>query len=305
MNAKVKMMLQNPGLVFLSLGHRGMLNWIPDKKYLEIAYKIRLGEKPDLDHPQTFSEKIQWLKLNDRNPLYTKLVDKYEVRAYVAQKLGEEYLVPLLGGPWDSFDEIDFNALPDRFVLKCTHDSGGSVICRDKSTLDIAAAGKKINGCLKRNYFWGQREWPYKGVKPRIIAEEYMVDESGYELKDYKIHCFSGEPKLIQVDYGRFIRHERNIYTPDWTYIPMSIKYPTNKEHDIAKPERLEKMLEIARLLSQDIQYVRVDLYYLFGQVLFGEMTLHHGSGMELFDPPEWDLKLGQWLALPVDHANT
>ena len=182
----IKYFLANPGGMIAALGSKGYLNWMPDKSYLSLVFRLSLGYWPDFENPKTFNEKLNWLKLYDRKPLYTQLVDKYAVREYIAEKIGEQYLIPLVGGPWNSVDEIDFDALPEQFVLKTTHDSGGVVICRDKSSFDVEAAKARLAGHLKREYFWGKREWPYKNVKPRIIAEKYMVDSEDAELRDYK-----------------------------------------------------------------------------------------------------------------------
>ena len=220
---------------------------IPDSVYLKYMYRRIMGKKLDLKNPKTFNEKLQWLKLYDRKPEYTKMVDKYEVRKYIKEKIGEEYLIPLAGGPWDQFDDIDFSKLPDQFVLKCTHDSGSVVICRDKNDFDIGAIRKKFNRALKGNFFYGGREWPYKNVKPRIIAEQYMADESGVELKDYKIFNFNGVPRIIQVDYDRFVRHKRNLYNTDWQYMDFAIKYETDSNITINKPANLEEMLRMAQ----------------------------------------------------------
>ena len=186
-----------------------------DARYLKMLYKVKTGDSLHLDNPQSLNEKLQWLKIHDRKPTYQTMVDKYEVRKIIAEKVGNEYLIPLLG-VWNSFDEIDFEKLPDQFVLKCTHDSGGLAICKDKSRFDIAAARKKINHCMRRNYYLNTREWPYKYVKPRIIAEQYMVDESGWDLKDYKVFCFNGKPDYIEVDFNRSIKHKLNPYDFDW-----------------------------------------------------------------------------------------
>lgn len=176
--AGLKYYLSSRANMFDFFASRNMLNWMSDEAFLKRKFKLRMGYELDLDNPKTFNEKLQWLKLYDRNPLYTKLVDKYEVRKYIAEKIGEEYLIPLVGGPWNSPNEIDFDALPEQFVLKCTHDSGGVIICKDKSALDIPAAKAKLAKHLKRNYYWTNREWPYKDVPPRIIAEKYMEDET-------------------------------------------------------------------------------------------------------------------------------
>src|SRR5699024_8410056 len=199
---KFKIIFRNPLMLIPSLGKRGLLNWLPDKIYLKICFRAKMRRKIDFSNVRTYNEKLQWLKINDRNPIYTKMVDKYEVREYIANHIGEEYLIPLIG-VYDSFEEINFNELPNQFVLKCTHDSGGLVICKDKSKLDIEAARKKINDSLKRNYYYLFREWPYKNVKPRVICEKYMVDEFEKELKDYKFFCFNGKPKALFVASDR------------------------------------------------------------------------------------------------------
>lgn len=244
-----------------------------------------MGEKLDLKNPRTFNEKLQWLKLHDRKPEYTKMVDKYEVRKYIKKKIGEQYLIPLVGGPWDTFDDIDFSKLPDQFVLKCTHDSGSVAICKDKKAFDIEVVRKKFNRALKGNFFYGGREWPYKNVKPRIIAEKYMADESGTELKDYKIFNFNGIPKIIQVDYNRFVRHKRNLYSTDWKYMDVAIKYETDPNIEICKPAKLDEMLGMAQSLSQNIPHIRTDFYSIGDKIYFGELTFYHESGFGKFMP--------------------
>jgi hypothetical protein len=275
-----------------------VLDNIPDSIYLRMLYKRRLGTKLNLKNPQTFNEKLQWLKLYDRKPEYTTMVDKYAVKKYVADKIGEQYIIPTLG-VWDKFEDIDFDKLPNQFVLKCTHDSGGLAICKDKSEFDIKAARKKINKSLKRNYYYSGREWPYKNVPRRIIAEKYMTDESGVELKDYKVFNFDGEPKFIQVDYDRFVEHKRNLYSTDWKYIDAAIQYPTNKKNQINKPECLNEMLDLARKLSVGIPHVRTDFYIVNSKIYFGELTFYHGSGVEKFTPEEFGIEVGSWLKLP------
>lgn len=183
---KVEELMHNKAGTVTALGKRGVFNWLSDENYVRLLYRAGIGKKLNLENPKTFNEKVQWLKLHDRRPIYTQLVDKYEVRQHVAEKIGEQYLIPLLGGPWNSFDEIDFDVLPDQFVLKCTHDSGGVVICREKENFDKESARRKIEKHLKRNFFWAGREWPYKSVKPRIIAEKYMEDTTTSEIRDYK-----------------------------------------------------------------------------------------------------------------------
>lgn len=276
-----------------------LYKWIPTKLFIKLQYRHVVKKKLNLRNPQTFNEKLQWLKLYDRNPLYTTLVDKYAVREYIKEKIGEEYLIPLIGGPWKSVNEIPFDTLPNQFVLKTTHDSGGIVICKDKAVFDIDAAKCKLKWSLQRKYFYSSREWPYKNVQPQIIAEKYMVDESGTELKDYKIFNFQGKAKLIQVDYNRFVDHKRNLYTPEWEYLDVMLQYPNDSQHKIEKPKSLGKMLELAELLSEGIPHVRTDFYSIGEKIYFGELTFYHGSGFEKFDPPEWDRILGDWLVLP------
>ena len=285
-------------LLMYSMTNFKVFRILPDRLFLKIEFKLRTGSKLNIDNPKSFNEKLQWLKLYDRRPEYTMMVDKYEVRKYVAEKIGEEYLIPLLG-VYDSFDEIDFSKLPDRFVLKCTHDSGSNVICRDKSKLDIGTTRAKLNKHLSRNYFWQGREWPYKNVKPRIVCEKYMVDESGIELKDYKIFCFDGEPKLIQVDFDRFRDHKRNIYDLDWNLVDLTIKYPRDPNKTIARPDKLDEMLDVARKLSAGIPHVRVDLYSIGDKIYFGELTFTHGAGYEPFYPESYNELFGSWLKLP------
>ena len=272
--------------------------FIPDKLWLQIKYVCRMGKYPDLNNPKTFNEKIQWLKLHNRKPEFSAMVDKYEVKKLIAERMGEEYLIPTLG-VWERFEEIDFDALPEQFVLKCTHDSGGLVICKDKSKLDLEQAKRKITNSLHTNYYWHGREWPYKNVKPRIIAEKYMVDESGVELKDYKIFNFGGQPKLIQVDFNRFVKHTKNIYDTEWNYLNVAINYPTDPTVAIKKPECLNKMLEMAKELSADIPFLRTDFYVVNEKIYFGELTFSPGSGFMRITPESFDLEMGSWIPLP------
>ena len=283
---------------FIVNNDHGFYKYMADEEVLKRLFKAQLGVDLSLEHPCNFNEKLQWLKLHDRNPEYTIMVDKYAAKKWVAERIGKEHIIPTLG-VWEHFDDIDFDALPDQFVLKCTHDSGGLVIVKDKGKLDKTSAKHKIEKCLKRNYYWLGREWPYKSVPPRIIAEKYMIDESGVDLKDYKIFNFSGEPKLIQVDYDRFVEHKRNLYTTDWQYIEATIKYPTNPNHQIDRPKQLEKMLELARVLSTGVPHVRTDFYCIDNQVYFGEMTFYHGSGFEKFSPEILGEEMGKWIKLP------
>ena len=299
MSQSIKKFLTNPGLLFLALGHRGMFNWIPDDIYLRFAYRIRMGKKLNLDNPQTFNEKLQWLKLYDRKPEYTTMVDKYEAKQWVASRIGEEYIIPTLG-IWDHFGEIDFEALPNQFVLKCTHDSGGLIICRNKATLDKVKAKKKLDQCLRNNYFWGMREWPYKNVKPRIIAEQYMEDSVTKDLRDYKIFTFDGVAKalFIATDRGAEGETKFDFFDADFKHLPFTNGHP-NADIQPKKPETFEKMIELAAKLSKGIPEVRMDFYEVDGRTYFGEMTFSHWSGMVPFDPEKWDNIFGNWIKLP------
>ena len=298
MMKKINKGIRNPKKILLYLLERRISRLIWDSLYLKIKYKLVTGKKLNLKNPKSFNEKIQWLKLHDRKTEYTQLVDKYEVRQYIARTIGEDYLIPLLG-VFENFEEIDFNALPDQFVLKPNHTSGNVYICEDKSKLDYAELKEKMTMWLKRRYYWSHREWPYKNIKPRIICEKYMADESGIELKDYKIFCFNGEPKLIQVDFDRHKNHKRNLYTLDWQYLNARIKCPNDPSVIIPKPERLSDMLCLAIKLSKNIPHVRVDLYSVLTKIYFGELTFYHGSGYEKFDPDSLEMKMGNWISHP------
>lgn len=270
-----------------------------DETYLRRLFRWKMGRRLNLENPQTFNEKLQWLKLNDHNPEYTKMVDKYEAKKYVAGIIGEEYIVPTLG-IWEHFEEIDFEGLPDRFVLKCTHDSGGVVICNDKKEFDIEKAKEKLNRSLNRSYYLSSREWPYKNVKPRIIAEKYIENDSGMELVDYKLMCFNGKVKCSFICSRRYSKEGLKVtfYDREWKLMPFERHYQREKK-PAKKPENYEKMLELAERLSYGIPFVRVDFYNVDGRVLFGEMTFYPGSGIEEFSPEEWDYELGSWIQLP------
>lgn len=271
-----------------------------DAKFLKMKWKLYMDYPLDLDNPQTFNEKLQWQKLHDRKPEYIKMVDKYEAKYYVASIIGEEHIIPTLG-VYDKVEDIDFDALPNQFVLKCTHDSGGIVICNDKSKLNRETACDKLRKGLKANFYYQNREWPYKGVKPRIIAEKYMVDESGYELKDYKWFCFNGEPKALFIASDRGNPSEEtkfDFFDMDFNHLPFTNGHP-NANRKINKPVGFEKMKELAAKLSKDLMQARIDFYDINGKIYFGEITFFHWSGMKPFVPREWDYKLGSYLTLP------
>ena len=279
------------------VNHR-LLNWMPDKPYLQIFYYAEFGKFIDFKNPKTFNEKLNWLKLYYRRPDFITLVDKYEVKKYIADKIGEQHVIPTLG-VWDKFEDINFNELPKQFVLKCTHDSGGLVVCKDKSKLNLKEVKAKIEKSLTNNYYLWTREWPYKGVKPRIIAEKYMEDQETGELRDYKFFCFNGEPKLMFVASERGLKNTKfDFYDMQFHHMNIVQHYP-NSEYSIEKPEHFEKMVMLAEKLSAGFPHVRVDFYEANGQVYFGEMTFYHFGAIVPFETEEWDKKIGDWLVLP------
>lgn len=270
--------------------------WVPDKKMIKVQYKIKTGKKLDLNNPKSFNEKLQWLKLYDRKDIYTTMVDKYEAKKYVANIIGEEHIIPTLG-IYDRFDDIDFESLPNQFVIKCTHDSGGLVICKDKKTLDIAEAKKKIENRLKKNPFYYCREWPYKNVKPRIIIEKYMSDESGDDLKDYKFFCFNGDPKILLVCSNRSKDLKETWFDKDFNKLKI-VEGGHKNDNSLEKPKKLKEMLKLSEILSKNIRFVRTDFYEINGKVYFGEITFFPASGFERFEPEEWNDKMGSWISL-------
>ena len=272
--------------------------YLSDRLYLKLLFRHRVGYNLNLDNPQSYNEKLQWLKLNDIHSEYTQMVDKVEAKKYVASIIGEKYIIPTIS-VYNNVDEIDFNALPTQFVLKCTHDSGGIVVCKDKALLDVEKAKRKLKKGWGKNYYKYNREYPYRDVKPRIIAEQYMEDESGYELKDYKFFCFGGEPQLLFVATDRPLDTKFDFFDMDWKHLPFTNGHPNNP-NQIAKPKNFEEMKDVVRKLSKGFPHVRVDLYNVDGNIYFGELTFFHWSGMTPFVPLEWDYKLGELLKLPL-----
>lgn len=278
---------------------RYSLRFLPDKMYIKLYYFAKFKHFCNLKNPQTFNEKIQWLKLNDRKPIYSKLVDKYEVRKYIEKKIGKEYLVPLYG-IWEKFDDIDFDKLPQKFVLKCTHDSGGVVICKNKKNFDKKLAKETIEKCLNHNFYYIAREWPYKNVKPRIIAEKYLENKGTTEdLKDYKFMCFNGKMKCCFVCFERDENNDPliNIYDSEWNKMPFQRKNE-GSNRILEKPNKYEKMIELAEILSKEMPFARIDFYDVDDKIYFGEITLYPAGGFKRFDPDEYDKILGDWLEL-------
>lgn len=288
-------LLKEPNKSIKILGDKKFFNWLPDKPYLKLLFRAEMGQKLNLDNPQTFNEKLQWIKLYDRKPEYTQWVDKYEVRKYIAETIGEEYLIPLIG-VYETVDEIPWGELPNKFVLKCTHGSGSNIVCRNKDKLDIAESKKKLNKWMKKNWYWFGREWVYKNIEPRIICEKYISEGNGIP-DDYKVMCFNGIPKIIQVHKDRFTNQVQDFYTTDWERMKFS-QGTSNINIVQKKPKKLEEMLELSKVLSKGINHIRVDFYYVNGKLYFGELTFFDGSGFWAFEPESYDYLLGSWIDL-------
>lgn len=276
----------------------------PDKLYLTLLYRLKMGYWIDWKNPKTFNEKLNWLKLYDRKPLYTKIVDKYLVKDYVKDIIGEEYIIPTLG-VWDAPMDIDWASLPQKFVLKTTHGGGnaGVIICKDKSTIDIKTIKKQLSRAMKQNLYMESREWPYKNVDKKIIAESYLKDSVTNELRDYKFFCFNGEVKCLFVATGRQTNKEPyfNFFDVDYNALDFQQGHPKS-EYVPSKPLCFDEMKMLASKLSAGFPEVRVDLYEVNGKVYFGEMTLFHFGGVVPFNPNEWDYKLGKMIKLPFEN---
>ena len=277
------------------------LRFLPDMAYIKLYYRLRVGRKLNIKNPTTLNEKLQWMKFNYRFPLQSIVSDKLLVRDYVADKIGEEYLIQLIG-TWEKYDDIDFDKLPNKFVLKCNHDSGGLVVCTDKNNLNYKKSRKKIEKSLNSNFFYSGREYQYKNIKPMIICEQFISD-CGNVPMDYKIYCFNGKPDVILVCKDRFSKHSHRasylFFDQNWRFLPLNKGDDQIEEVDIPKPKNLDKMIEIARKLSEDFLFARIDLYNIDGRIYFGEITLSPNSG---FDPDikyETDLMFGEKLAIP------
>lgn len=272
----------------------------PAELYLKCYYYLHLHEWPNLKHPQNFTEKLNWLKLHDRRPLYTKLADKCEVKKYVSEKIGSDKIIPLLG-VWDHFDEIDFDQLPDQFVLKCTHDSGGFWICKDRSNFNQEEARQFFNKELHKNYYWNKREWVYKDIKPRIIAEPYIDSLGKPESFEYKLTCMNGVCKVFTICTGiahsDFELRTNDHYDRDFNHLPWYAYYKNSKK-PVQIPPQAKEIIEYAEKLSEGIPQVRVDFYVINDKVYFGEMTFYTWAGIIEFTPPEWNDIMGSWLDL-------
>lgn len=303
MNGKVNLILQPSRLLAAFMAR--YCTWLPDDVFLRCRYRLLMHKKLHLDKPKTFTEKIQWLKLHDRKPVYTKMADKYEVKDYVAQCIGGQYVIPTLG-VWDKFDDIDFSQLPDRFVLKSTNGGGGTgvVICKDKGKLDKKAAKRQLTKSMNVSADIRQGEWVYKGIKPRIIAEKFIAPVKNIapaDLPDYKFFCFNGEPQYCQVIRDRSSKETIDFYNMDWEHQEFVGLNPnvSNGTEPVERPRNFDGLKDICRKLAKDIPFVRVDLYVVDDEAYFGELTFYPNSGFGIFTPKEWNDKLGKLLTLP------
>lgn len=300
MNKLIRRIFNPYRYILFILNRTGLTNFIPDKLFVKLLYRRFFNKKLNLKNPKSYNEKLNWLKLYDRKPEYNSLVDKYEVKKYVADIIGDEYIIPTYG-VWGKFDEIDFNILPDQFVLKCTHDSGSVIICRDKSNFDFIAAKKKLSMALKKNSYLSGREWVYKDVKPRIIAEKYMDNKISRSIDDYKFFCFDGEPKCLFIGTDRHLGDEHvkfDFYDSEFNHLEI-IQLHEQSGKKIPKPLSFDKMLRLSRVLSAGIPHVRVDFYEINNKPYFGEFTFYHHGGTIPFKTEKWDDIIGSWIKLP------
>ena len=297
-------LFHNPRHILYALLHR--MPWlIPnDERYLSSLYRLNFGVKPNLEHPTKFSEKIQWLKLHDHNSLYTTLVDKYKVKEFVSERLGSKYVIPVIAA-WDSPLDINWDALPEQFVLKTNHDGGGHgiVICKDKSKLSIDKALDELNHSFYRSSYMVGREWPYKNVSKKIFAEQFVTDSNG-ELRDYKFFCFNGKVRCFKIDYNRQVYHQANYYDPQCNLqMYGETVYPFNPDADIHIPENINEMITLAEKLADGFPFVRIDFYNVDGRIYFGEFTFYPAGGMSHWDGEvDVDALWGSWLTLPQKH---
>ena len=292
---KVKKLLADPTVIPLIFIPKHLLS---DRNFIRYKYLRRNGLKLNLNKPVSFNDKLHWLNLYYRIDENRSLVDKYQVRKFIAQTIGEEYLIPIYGA-WEKFDDIPFKDLPNEFVLKCNHDSGSTTICKDKKSFDFEKARIFFNKRMEKDFYTNKREYYYKGIKPLIMAQKLIIDESGLYLKDYKIFCFNGVPKIVEVDLDLRNVHKRSFFTTQWEFMPVKNEKPNASLELMPKPENLETMLNLARQLSASKCFVRTDFFSAYGKIYFGELTFLHCAGYSLFDPPEWNTILGEWLTLP------
>lgn len=301
-----KWILSNPAFCFPLVASYKLI-WIilakllSDEQYIKLRFRYVFHKPCNLNNPLTFNEKLNWMKLYERDPKYTLMANKYLVKDYVRRIIGDVYVVPNYGC-WKSFKEIEFDSLPNQFVLKATHDSSGATICKDKFTFDKRTAKSKFDKCLKRNYFYLAREWVYKDVEPMIIADMLLDDNTGSELTDYKFWCFNGEPKVMYItNKGEHIYE--NFYDMNYNVLDIDHGFP-RRLPEYQKPKEFELMKELAAKLSAGISFVRIDFFDVNGKVYFGEYTFYDWGGFGKFKDDNWDIKLGSWIKLPVKKMN-
>lgn len=286
--------------IFRRIARTRLLHWMPDDQYLKLAYFFSMGEKLDLTNPKTFNEKLQWLKINDRKPIYTTMADKYRAKAFVDKTIGEGYTVPVYA-TWNSADDIEISALPDQFVLKTNHDNASVFICTDKSKFDLEKVKRSLAKSLKNNFYYQYREWPYKGIKPLIFAEKYL--NMGEALIDYKVMCFMGEPQYIQLNYVSSEKHYQDFYNPKWELLDINQSaYVDSSRCQCEKPAHFEEMIELSRKLAKDTRFLRVDWFISEGKLYSGELTFFDGAGLTPYDDPAVDYEMGSLIKLPSDH---
>lgn len=310
MASKIKKYLSDPWMAYCAFTSKGLTKWVPDRMHLRLMHRAKLGVWPSIDSPVTFTEKMQWLKLNDRKPVYTTMVDKYRAKDFIASRVGSEHVVKTLCS-WGSAVEIDLNGLPEKFVLKTNHDCGGVLICTDKSSFDLNGAKGFFRDHFKQNYFYGCREWPYKNVEPVVFAEEFLESDTGNArdegdtwegIDEYDFFCFDGEPRLISYCHGDKNDSEKrynDFYDTEWNLLPLTMGYASSNE-TIRAPKQLSDMLDIARNLSEGVPFLRVDLFMCGGRVLVGELTFYPWGGFTPFSPAEAEMALGKMVSLPL-----
>lgn len=294
---KTSKIIKSPGLILGYLSVHGLLNWMSDETFLKYYFKARTGCKLNLTEPKTFSDKLNWLKINDRNNQYTIMADKYLMKQFVTDKIGQGYVVPLIG-VWDSPEDIDYSKLPEKFVLKCNHNSGlGMYICNDKSKINVTEINRQLGKGLKQNFYLSGREWPYKNIKRKIICEAFLQEKNEKYLKDYKFFCFNGEPRCMYIANDYVENTNTDFYDMDFRKMDLYLEdFPSSKVID--KPIFFDEMKRIAKKLSENTKFLRVDFYYVDGQIYVGEMTFFHMSGFVNTNSIYNDHKLGDWIDL-------
>lgn len=288
-----------PSFIYTSVSNF-LDKYASDELYLSWMFYHRLGYWPNLHRPKSFNEKLQWMKLHDKNPLFSLYADKFRVREHIVETIGEGYLIPLLG-VFNKAEDIVFDSLPNQFVLKCNHGAGCNIICKDKTRFDRRAAIIKLNEWMAKDYSHFKREYHYASIERKIICEQFMTDRETGDLRDFKFFCIGGEIQMIQVDMNRFSNHTRNIYDKDWNLLDVEISFPRDTTCKVAPPKELPEMIAIANKLSKDFKQVRVDLYVINHKVYFGELTFFSGAGFSKYNPRKFEIELGKKLRLPID----